>query len=182
MSPRIGDAHGTSAGARVCSLVDERRRVYKKLVVSEDGQRLLGGILVGDAEDYGVLLQMVQNGLPLPEHPEQLLLPGDAEAAASRWRWAPPRCRTARRSAPATASAKGDLCAAIAGGASSLGRTEKVHPRRQFLWRLRTARDADPESGADARRRRRRQSSLRALPVFAPAAVPSGARWRAALV
>jgi nitrite reductase (NADH) large subunit len=71
----IGDAHGTSAGARACSFVDEMRQVYKKLVISEDGQRVLGAVLVGDAEDYGTLLQMMLNSMPLPEHPEDLILP-----------------------------------------------------------------------------------------------------------
>src|SRR5665213_728566 len=56
----IGDAHGATSGARTCSLVDERRQVYKKLVLSADGTKLLGGILVGEADDYGTLLQMMQ--------------------------------------------------------------------------------------------------------------------------
>ncbi len=43
--------------------------VYKKLVVSGDRKQLLGAILVGDAADYGSLLQMTLNALPLPEHP-----------------------------------------------------------------------------------------------------------------
>ena len=55
-------------GARSCARSSTNvASIYKKLVVSEDGKRLLGGILVGDAEDYGTLLQMVQNGLPLPD-------------------------------------------------------------------------------------------------------------------
>ena len=53
---------------------------------SEDGTRLLGGILVGDAEDYGTLLQMMQNGLPLPANPEQLICSRRGEAATSRRR------------------------------------------------------------------------------------------------
>jgi nitrite reductase (NADH) large subunit len=71
----LGDAHATTPGARVCSFVDERRQIYKKLVTSEDGRRLLGGILVGEAEDYGSLLQMMQNATPLPDRPEGLMLP-----------------------------------------------------------------------------------------------------------
>jgi nitrite reductase (NADH) large subunit len=120
----IGDAHGTTAGARVCSLVDERRRVYKKLVISEDGQRLLGGILIGEAEDYGTLLQMVQNGLPLPASPELLLLPAGQGAA--------PPLALGAAALPDSAQicscnsvSKGDLCAAIAGGARSLGALKK---------------------------------------------------------
>ena len=52
--------------------------VYKKLLVSDDAQRLLGGILVGDAESYGTLRAYV--GAALPGSPEQLLF-GGTEAA-----------------------------------------------------------------------------------------------------
>jgi nitrite reductase (NADH) large subunit len=45
-------------------------RIYKKIVVSEDGRQLLGAVLVGDAAEYGTLLQMALNGIALPEHPE----------------------------------------------------------------------------------------------------------------
>jgi len=43
--------------------------------VSPDGKHLLGGILVGDASGYGQMLQLVQNAIPLPPHPEDLLVP-----------------------------------------------------------------------------------------------------------
>ncbi len=39
---------------------DPFRGVYKKLLFSPDGTRLLGGILVGDAADYGTLLALCQ--------------------------------------------------------------------------------------------------------------------------
>jgi nitrite reductase (NADH) large subunit len=68
----IGDAHAQTADARSYVYTDEV--IYKKLVVSGDGKHLLGSILVGDASDYGTLLQAVLNGIPLPEHPEELLL------------------------------------------------------------------------------------------------------------
>ncbi|MEW6688727.1 MAG: nitrite reductase large subunit NirB [Pseudomonadota bacterium] len=71
----IGDAHGSSPGALNYVFTDEAAGVYKKLVVSEDRKQLLGAILVGDAADYGTLLQMTLNPLPLPEHPEELILP-----------------------------------------------------------------------------------------------------------
>jgi nitrite reductase (NADH) large subunit len=82
----IGDAHAASPGARAYSFTDERREVYKKLVVTEDGSRLLGAVLVGDTDDYGSCLQTMINRLPLPEHPEDLILPprrGVAHSAAS---------------------------------------------------------------------------------------------------
>jgi len=71
----FGDAHATTPGACCYRYEDERRQIYKKLVVSEDGQRLLGGVLVGEAREYQTLLQLMLNDLPLPEAPEQLILP-----------------------------------------------------------------------------------------------------------
>ena len=46
-------------------------------MVCADKQRLLGGILVGDASAYGQLLPICQNGVTLPPHPEDLILPAD---------------------------------------------------------------------------------------------------------
>jgi nitrite reductase (NADH) large subunit len=71
----FGDAQGTRPGSRVVSFTDAVEGVYKKLVVSADRQRLLGGILVGDASSYATLLQLAQNQVTLPPHPEQLILP-----------------------------------------------------------------------------------------------------------
>ena len=71
----FGDAHATRPGSRVLSFTDSVAGIYKKLVVSADRQRLLGGVLVGDASAYGQLLQLTQNQVPLPAHPEQLILP-----------------------------------------------------------------------------------------------------------
>jgi nitrite reductase (NADH) large subunit len=121
----IGDAHGATAGARICSLVDERRQIYKKLVVSQDGERLLGAILVGEADDYGPLLQIMQNALPLPAHPEQLLLPvppNDAKQPALGSAALP----DAAQICSCNSVCKGDLCAAVAGGATSLEALKKT--------------------------------------------------------
>jgi nitrite reductase (NADH) large subunit len=71
----LGDAHAAYAGSRAYTFVDERKQIYKKLVVSEDGTRLLGGILIGDAEDYGLWLQMMLDGTKLPEQPADMILP-----------------------------------------------------------------------------------------------------------
>ena len=77
----IGDAHGKTPNSRSCLYVDERRQVYKKIVVSEDGKQLLGAVLVGDAAEYGTLLQMALNGITLPAEPEFLILPSSDGAA-----------------------------------------------------------------------------------------------------
>jgi nitrite reductase (NADH) large subunit len=71
----FGDAHGHTPGALVWSMHDGVNGVYRKLVLSDDKKRLLGGVLVGDASAYGTLLAQMQAGLPMPEHPEDLVLP-----------------------------------------------------------------------------------------------------------
>lgn len=48
--------------------------LYKRINVTHDGKKLLGGILVGNADDYNMLLQMYQNEMPLPENPEALII------------------------------------------------------------------------------------------------------------
>lgn len=54
---------------------------YKKLIVSPDGKLLLGGILVGDASDYGTLSILAKSGNPLPCAPHELIV-GKAGGAA----------------------------------------------------------------------------------------------------
>ena len=77
----LGDAHGTTPGSQSYSWVDGPAEIYKKIVVSADGTRLLGAVLVGDSSDYPTLHQMMLNGLPLPTQPGSLILPASAGAA-----------------------------------------------------------------------------------------------------
>jgi len=58
--------------------------VYKRLLFSRDGKRLLGGILVGDASEYGQCLLLSKSDAPLPCKPHELLagLDGGGCAAA----------------------------------------------------------------------------------------------------
>ena len=118
----IGDAHGAAPDALNYVFTDEAAGVYKKLVVCGERKRLLGAVLVGDATDYGSLLQMTLNALPLPEHPEDLILPARAGATHG----------LGVELLPATALicscnsvAKGVICDAIAGGATSVGALKK---------------------------------------------------------
>ncbi len=53
---------------------DKFKGIYKKIVVSEDGEKLLGGILVGDAGTYNQLHQRFINQIACPENPEDLIL------------------------------------------------------------------------------------------------------------
>ncbi|MEC9363729.1 MAG: nitrite reductase large subunit NirB [Pseudomonadota bacterium] len=116
----LGDAHAATPGARVCVYTDERKQVYKKLVVSEDGKYVLGGVLIGDAEAYGTLLQMMLNRMELPPEPEFLILPsGDGAARPALGVDALPD--TAQICSCNNVS-KATICAAVRDGAHSIGK------------------------------------------------------------
>lgn len=53
---------------------NKTKSTYKRINVSLDRKKLLGGILVGDAADYNMLHQIYLNGLPIPEDPEELIV------------------------------------------------------------------------------------------------------------
>ncbi|MHB8628231.1 MAG: nitrite reductase large subunit NirB [Aggregatilineales bacterium] len=80
----FGDAFGTTPDAKAVSIFDALAGSYKKLTISADGKRILGGILVGDASSYGALHQMMLSGMALPPHPEDLLLPPRAVEAGQK--------------------------------------------------------------------------------------------------
>ena len=71
----IGDAHGNTPNSRSYTYVNDREEVYKKIVVSEDDKYLLGAVLIGDATEYGTLLQYMLNKMELPPEPEGMILP-----------------------------------------------------------------------------------------------------------
>ena len=87
----FGDAFADeSLGANAHRVVfeDPVRGVYQKLVVSSDGGRLVGGILVGDASPYQTLLMASREGRELPERTHELLFGassggGDVDPLAS---------------------------------------------------------------------------------------------------
>jgi nitrite reductase (NADH) large subunit len=117
----IGDAHASTPGARVYSFFDQRKEVYKKLVVDAECKKLLGAVLVGDTSDYSLWHQTVSNGMPLPENPETLLFPAAAASAG-----APPT--NALAALPDSAQicscnnvSKGGLCSAIDAGCTTVG-------------------------------------------------------------
>lgn len=71
----IGDAQGRTPGSQSYVFSDGVAEVYKRLIVSADGKKLLGAVLVGDVEAYGTLQQICVNHMDLPDAPEQLILP-----------------------------------------------------------------------------------------------------------
>jgi len=113
----IGDAHGNTPGCRSTVFMDQTAGVYKKAVISECGKKLLGAVLVGDAADYGNLLQLCLNEMDLPGDPSALVAPMSDGAPL-----------LGADALPDTAQicscnnvSKGDLCAAIDAGAQTVG-------------------------------------------------------------
>ncbi len=117
----LGDAHAALSNARAYTFVDECKQVYKKLVVNDDGTRLLGGILIGDAEDYGIWLQMMLDGTKLPEHPESMIVPNfEADGKQTRATGVAALSATAQICSCNNVS-KGAICAAIEAGCTTIG-------------------------------------------------------------
>ena len=77
----FGDAFERRRARSSSTYADSVARTYKKIVVSEDGKRLLGGVLVGDASAYLMLRPMVTGHIPIPGNPENLILPSRSGAA-----------------------------------------------------------------------------------------------------
>ncbi|WP_280419413.1 nitrite reductase large subunit NirB [Nocardia carnea] len=107
----FGDAHGRTEGALSVVLHDAARGTYAKLVISDDAQTLLGGILVGDATQYAALRPLV--GRPLPAEPAALISPAGAELGADALPDEAQICSCNDVS-------KGAICGAIADGACDI--------------------------------------------------------------
>ncbi|OEZ92032.1 nitrite reductase [NAD(P)H] [Janthinobacterium sp. HH107] len=115
----LGDPHGNAPGSRSYQFMDERKQIYKKIVVSDCGKYLLGGVMVGDASEYGTLLQMMLNKIELPASPEFLILPqADGQQKTGLGVDALP---DAAQICSCNDVSKGALCAAVADGATSIG-------------------------------------------------------------
>jgi len=70
----FGDPFISGNGVRTIAINDNNKGIYKRINISEDGKTLLGGILVGDAEQYNMLLQTCKNKVVLPPNPEDVIL------------------------------------------------------------------------------------------------------------
>lgn len=115
----IGDAHGKTPNCLSYHYVDERKQIYKKIVVSEDGKKLLGAVLVGNADEYGTLLQTALNGLALPDDPEFMILPScDGKAKPGLGVEALP---DSAQICSCNSVSKGQICAAVGEGACTIG-------------------------------------------------------------
>ena len=83
--PFAGESDDRTPACRTIVYENKAKGVYKRINVSADGKELLGGILVGDAEQYNMLLQTCKNKTILPPDPEDLILGsrGGEEAGAA---------------------------------------------------------------------------------------------------
>lgn len=115
----IGDAHGKTPGCRSFQYCDEIAQVYKKIVISADGKRLLGAVLVGNADEYGTLLQMALNGIELPKSPEFLILPSSEGQAKPGL--GPDALPASAQICSCNSVTKAQICDAVAGGVTSIG-------------------------------------------------------------
>ncbi len=70
----FGDPFINTSDTRTIVLNDSMKGIYKRVNISGDGKYLLGGILVGEAEQYNMLLQTCKNRIVLPPNPEDLIL------------------------------------------------------------------------------------------------------------
>jgi nitrite reductase (NADH) large subunit len=91
--------------------------VYKKLLFTPDGTRLVGGILVGDAAEYGKLLMLSKSEGALPCRPQELFISaGQAGGAAIGI----DAMSDAAQVCSCNNVSKGALCAAVGEGADTL--------------------------------------------------------------
>jgi nitrite reductase (NADH) large subunit len=106
------------SNAREIVINDTHNNLFKKLVVSEDGKKLLGGILVGDASAYGSLHQMYINEMEIKGDPIQLILPAsDGEPVGAGVGDLPDSAQICS----CEAVTKGAICSAIENGCTSVG-------------------------------------------------------------
>ncbi len=120
----FGDPFVGEPDSRSIVFEDSNKGVYKRINISNDGKYLLGGVLVGDADAYNILLQTVNNKIVLPPNPEDLILgarggEGDAGAGVMSLPDEALICSCESVS-------KGSICSAVTdGGATSLDEIKK---------------------------------------------------------
>ncbi|HKG07553.1 MAG TPA: nitrite reductase large subunit NirB, partial [Pedobacter sp.] len=110
----FGDNFITEPDCRTIIFEDTHKGTYKRINISNDGQYLLGGILIGDAAAYNMLLQTTNNKIILPPNPEDLILGsrGGAEPAGAGITGLPEEALICS----CEGITKGDICNAVAEG------------------------------------------------------------------
>lgn len=113
----FGDPFAEREDTHTVAYQDFVKGIYKKLIVSEDGKTLIGGILVGDAGEYGQLVHYARTGEALPSSPESMIGIGEApEGAASGVAALPDSAQICS----CNNVTKGEICAAVRDGITTL--------------------------------------------------------------
>ena len=171
----FGDAFGAHAGRpRRQPLRHRHRRLQEAGAVSADSKHLLGGMLVGDAS------RLRRAAADRPEPDRAAARARDADPAGRRGRR---QARGRRRRRPARRGADllvqqrqqgRDLQRHPRAEAGRRRRGQDLHQGRHRLRLVRAAGHRAAQGRAEARRRRRLEPPLRALPAQPPGAVPPG--------
>lgn len=74
----FGDYESNSKSTKALTFEDPFKGVYKKLIFNPEGTKLRGGILIGDASDYGSLSLLTKSEDQLPCSPHELIVGADA--------------------------------------------------------------------------------------------------------
>ncbi|NOU61259.1 nitrite reductase large subunit NirB [Marinifilum caeruleilacunae] len=70
----FGDAMVKDENTKTIIYENKASGIYKRLNITKDCKYLLGGILVGESEEFNLLKQVVNNKMPLPANPEDFIL------------------------------------------------------------------------------------------------------------
>ena len=76
----FGDPFPSGKGTQSVEYCDEPAGIYKYIALCENKQRVLGGMLVGDARGYEQLLHLSRTGQPINGSPEELLFGSRGES------------------------------------------------------------------------------------------------------
>ena len=106
--------------AKSLTFEDPIAGIYKKVLVTSDGRHLLGGMLVGDADDFTRLLSLCRSGKPLAGPPSELIT-GTSESSAASPRELDDDCQVCSCNNVTKAS----LCEAIKEGVTTLAELKK---------------------------------------------------------
>ncbi len=107
----FGDAFARTPGSREIAMHDNVLDTYKKLVLSADGSRVIGGVLVGDTSQYGELSSLARDGEILRVPAASLLVPMPAASGAGASNPTICSCEGVRQ---------GTICEAVQGGAHDI--------------------------------------------------------------
>ncbi|MCR9064440.1 MAG: nitrite reductase large subunit NirB [Cytophagales bacterium] len=70
----FGNAFIEEPECQTIAYENKAKGIYKRINIDNHNKKLLGGILIGDAEQYNMLQQICVNEMPIPSDPENLIL------------------------------------------------------------------------------------------------------------